>query len=94
MSRIKTGDIVRAFKRIWPNITGDMVRKAEQNQQIRAIRSPFSERSGLFYDPDSIEEFIKGKVDALEISQEEAKIILSDLGINQAQLRLIHSIAL
>lgn len=94
MNRIKTGDIVRAFKKIWPHMTGDMVRKAEQSQMIRAIRSPFSERSGLFYDPDSVESFVQTQVMQKEITTDQARIILSDLGINQTQLRLIRPIAL
>lgn len=94
MNRIKTGDIVRAFKKIWPHMTGDMVRKAEQSQMIRAIRSPFSERSGLFYDPDSVESFVQTQVMQKEITTDQARIILTDLGINQTQLRLIRPIAL
>jgi hypothetical protein len=94
MNRIKTGDIVRAFKKIWPHMTGDMVRKAEQSQMIRAIRSPFSERSGLFYDPDSVESFVQTQVMQKEITTDQAKIVLTELGINQTQLRLIRPIAL
>ncbi len=88
MNRIKTGDIVRAFKKIWPHMTGDMVRKAEQAQMIRAIRSPFSDRSGLFYDSDSIKSFVQKQVLQKEITPDQARIVLAELGINQTPLRL------
>jgi hypothetical protein len=94
MNRIKTGDIVRAFKLIWPHVTGDMVRKAEQDNKIKAIRSPFSERAGLFYEPESIQAFMEEQVGRHEITQEQAMTVLSALGINFRQLRLIRPVAL
>lgn len=94
MSRIRTGDIVRAFRRVWPHVTGDMIRRAEQEQKLKAIRSPFSERSGLFYDPESIQNFVSQQVKQHEITADEARIILGDLGLNFLQLKLIKQIAL
>jgi len=86
MSRIKTGDVVMALKLVFPNLTADMVRSAAERGVLKTIRNPLCPRSGYFYDPESLKEFINANP---EIPKDKIREVFEKLGINFNQIKLI-----
>lgn len=84
---IKTGDVVRALKSVFPKITEDMVRSAAEEGVFTAVRrNPFSERGAYDYCPKSIVQWLETQA---VVTPDQKREVLARLGLNFQQLRLL-----
>lgn len=83
MDWFKTGDVVKAFKVIWPFITGEMIRAEADRGLLNAMQ--FGQRGGYFYEPGSILNYLTTRHD---IDPEKRQEALRKLGLNFRQMRL------
>lgn len=83
---IKTGDVVHAFRAIWPKLTEDMVRAAAEEGILKVNRpNPFTPRGAYDYDPDSLKEWL----DTQPVPADKKQEALHRLGIHFQQLHLL-----
>lgn len=78
--KLKTGDVTRAMRRVWPFITDEMVREAADTGQIETQPlNPLAEKSHRVYNADSLKRWIE-TCPALPI--ESRRLILTELGLD------------
>lgn len=77
MSKITTGDFVKAVKKYYPIITIDMVRAWLEDGTLSYWRNPGKRQSWYFIRPEGLPRFLK---QTLELSNADINSVLRDLG--------------